>query len=305
MIELQNEAFLARHRDFRQGDVSWMLEGEDAWRRKTLGGGRRLEEKMLGRWFVFGLFVIAVFSFDSHAAEQQSAIQAPDALTLVTQAIDLTRGLSSYSEMTMLVKRPSWQRSSSLIAWTRGREDALIRFTAPAKDAGNALLKQGDNMWTFNPKLNRSIRLPNSMMSQSWAGSDFSYNDLSRSDKYLRHYNLHMVQVDSQDGHALYTIDALPKEDAPVVWGKERMVIRDDYVMLQLTYYDQELVPLKEMTSLEIGEMDGRTVATVMRMVNLEEADSFTEVRYEKLDFDVALQDRMFTVFALQSGRTR
>ena len=264
-----------------------------------------LEDEMLRRMVVCWWLAIWVCSPHSQAAEQASTATVPDALTLVTQAIDLTRGLSSYSEMTMLVKRPTWQRSSSLVAWTRGREDALIRFTAPAKDAGNALLKQGDNMWTFNPKLNRSIRLPNSMMSQSWAGSDFSYNDLSRSDKYLRHYNLQMVQVEKQDGHELYTIDALPKEDAPVVWGKERMVIRDDYVMLQLTYFDQELVPLKEMTSLEIGEMDGRTVATVMRMVNLEEEESYTEVRYEKLDFDVALQDRLFTVFALQSGRAR
>jgi outer membrane lipoprotein-sorting protein len=228
-----------------------------------------------------------------------------DARDLVTQAIDLTRGLSSYSEMTMLIQRPSWTRSSSLVAWTRGREDALIRFTAPAKDAGNALLKQADNMWTYNPKLNRNIRLPNSMMSQSWAGSDFSYNDLSRSDKYLRHYNLQLVDTQQVDGHYLYTIDAMPKEDAPVVWGKERMVIRDDYVMVDLTYYDQDLVPLKRMTSMEIGEMGGRTIAITMRMVNLEEPDTFTEVSYDKLDFDVALEDRMFTVFALQSGRAR
>jgi len=228
-----------------------------------------------------------------------------DALDLVTNAIDLTRGLSSYAEMTMLVKRPSWERSSSLIAWTRGRDDALIRFTAPAKDAGNALLKQGNKMWTFNPKLNRNIRLPNSMMSQSWAGSDFSYNDLSRSDKYLRHYDLTLVASEPGDDQWVHTIDAVPKEDAPVVWGKERMVIRDDYVMLELTYFDQDLEPLKQMTSLTVGEMGGRTIATSMRMVNLEESDSFTEIRYDDMDFDVELEDRLFTVFSLQSGRTR
>jgi len=245
---------------------------------------------------------------EGDAAEPQATsdtVPAVDALDLVTNAIDLTRGLSSYAEMTMLVKRPSWQRSSSLIAWTRGRDDALIRFTAPAKDAGNALLKQGEKMWTFNPKLNRNIRLPNSMMSQSWAGSDFSYNDLSRSDKYLRHYDLTMVSSEQADGLWIHTVDAVPKEDAPVVWGKERMVIREDYVMLELTYFDQDLEPLKQMTSLTIGEMGGRTIATSMRMVNFEESDSFTEIRYDSMDFDVEFEDRLFTVFALQSGRTR
>ena len=238
-------------------------------------------------------------------AGEISEDQSVDALVLVTAALDQTRGLSSISSMSMLVKRPNWERNSSLTAWTRGREDALIRFTAPAKDAGNALLKQGGKMWTFNPKLNRNIRLPSSMMSQSWAGSDFSYNDLSRSDKYLRHYDLSLVSAMVKGGHTVYTIDAIPKEDAPVVWGKERMIIRDDFIMLELTYFDQDLVPLKRMTSTDVGELGGRMMAKTMRMVNLEEPDSFTEVRYEEMSFNMHLEDRLFTVFALQSGRTR
>lgn len=228
-----------------------------------------------------------------------------DPLELVTRSIDLTRGLSSYAEMSMLIKRPTWERRSSMVAWTRGREDSLIRFTAPAKDAGNALLKQEEKMWTFNPKLNRSIRLPSSMMSQSWAGSDFSYDDLSRSDKYLRYYDFELVETGTHDNLPLYTIDAIPHDDAPVVWGKERMVIREDAVMLELVYYDQDLVPLKKMESLTIGEFDGRTMATRMRMGDLDDPESYTEVSYENMDFGVELEDRLFTVFSLQSGRTR
>ncbi|MEM6999437.1 MAG: outer membrane lipoprotein-sorting protein [Pseudomonadota bacterium] len=226
-----------------------------------------------------------------------------DVVDLVTKAVDQTRGLASYSEMTMTIKRPSWQRTSSLVGWTRGREEALIRFTAPARDAGNALLKQGEKMWTFNPKLNRNIRLPNSMMSQSWAGSDFSYNDLSRSDKWLRHYELSLVETETMDGHSVYTIDAIPYEDAPVVWGKERMRIRDDYVLVELTYFDQELVPVKQMQSLEIGELGGRMMATRMRMAEVDTPDEYTELNYDAMDFDVELEDRMFTVFALKSAQ--
>ena len=224
---------------------------------------------------------------------------------LVMKAVDQTRGLSSYAQMTMHIKRPKWERTSSLIAWTRGREDSLIRFTAPARDAGNALLKQGNKMWTFNPKLNRSIRLPNSMMSQSWAGSDFSYNDLSRSDKWLRHYTLSLADEVQQEGHAVYTIDAVPLEDAPVVWGREQMVIRDDYVLLELTYFDQDQIPVKKMVSTEVGELGGRMMAIAMRMEDLESPGQYTEVRYDEMSFEVVLEDRLFTVFSLQSGRDR
>ena len=86
------------------------------------------------------------------------AAEQPAARELIAAAIDLTRGRSSYAEFAMVIHRPDWERSSSLVAWTRGRKDALIRFTAPAKDAGNATLKQGEKMWTYNPKLNRTDR---------------------------------------------------------------------------------------------------------------------------------------------------
>ncbi|MEC8755416.1 MAG: outer membrane lipoprotein-sorting protein [Pseudomonadota bacterium] len=224
-----------------------------------------------------------------------------DPLTLVTQSIDQTRGLSSYAKINMLIKSPSWQRESTLYAWTRGREDALIRFVAPARDAGNALLKQGDKMWTFNPKLNKSIRLPGGMMSQSWAGSDFSYDDMSRSDKWIKYYRLEHVDTEVSDGLKTYTIDAIPFDDAPVVWGKERLRIREDSVLIEALYYDQDMQPLRRMVTTEIGELGGRVMATSMRMMDLEKPESFTEVRYDAMDFDVALEDRLFTLFSLQS----
>ena len=235
----------------------------------------------------------------THASEKM------DVVALVTGSIDQTRGLSSYAEMSMLIKRPSWQRKSTLKAWTRGREDALIRFVAPTRDAGNALLKQGERMWTYTPKLNKSIRLPGGMMSQSWAGSDFSYNDMSRSDKWLRDYTLEHVATDQDNGLAVYVIDAVPREDAAVVWGKEQLRIREDLVLLELTYFDQDMQPVRRMVSLAIGELGGRVMATRMRMQEVDKPNQYTELEYLDMDFDVAVPDRLFTLFSLQSGRSR
>ena len=80
------------------------------------------------------------------------------------------------------------------------------------------------------------------------------------------------------------------------------MRIRDDYVLVELTYFDQELVPVKKMQSLEIGELGGRMMATRMRMAEVDTPDEYTELNYDAMDFDVQLEDRMFTVFALKSA---
>ncbi len=240
-------------------------------------------------------------------ADTQSAEQTPevDPVALMTAAIDLTRGLSSFVKLSMTIHRPSWERTSSLESWSRGREDALIRFTAPAKDAGNATLKQGEKMWTFTPRLNRTIRLPFSLMSQSWAGSDFSYTDLSRSDELLKDYTLTLLGSEQVNGHWQHTIEAVPLEDAPVVWGKEVILIRDDHVLLKQTFFDQDMQPLKEMQTLEIGELGGRVFGTRMRMVPLDEPDQYTELSYQAAEFDIELPERTFTLFALKSGAKR
>lgn len=239
------------------------------------------------------------------AGAAAAAVSGVTAEALVAGALDLVRGRTSYSEITMIIHRPEWERTSSLVSWTRGREDALIRFTAPARDAGNATLKQGDKMWTYTPKLNRTIRLPYSLMSQSWAGSDFSYNDLSRTDDLLRYYELTIDDVTEQDGHTVYTVRAVPHDDAPVVWGQELWVMRDDYVLLSQTFFDQALVPLKRLETLTIGELGGRVMPIRMRMSKLDEPENYTEVIYDAAEFDIPLEDRTFTVFSLQSGGRR
>ena len=237
------------------------------------------------------------------AAPAPAAEAGPDPYALVAAAIDLNRGLTSYVEMTMLVHRPEWQRRSALVGWTRGRTDALIRFTAPARDAGNATLRDGEKMWTFTPKLNRVVRLPFSLMSQSWAGSDFSYSDMSRTDDVLNYYELQIVEVTAdQDGRAVYRIEARPHDDAPVVWGKEEWVLREDYILLSQTFYDQDMIALKRLETLEIKHLGGRLLPARMRMSKLDEADHYTEMEYLDAEFDLTLPDSVFTTFNLQSG---
>jgi len=267
--------------------------------------------RVANRWIALGAGLLAPLAFaQDHggatacaAAVAQQAAGGVSARALLEGALDLTRGMSSYTEMTMTVHRPKLRRSLTLVAWTRGREDALIRFTAPAKDAGTATLKTGERMWTYTPKLKREIRLPASMMSQSWAGSDFSYNDLSRSDSYLRYYDVVIADAEQRDGRTVYTLDMCPHDDAPVVWGKETMVLRDDYVMLSQTFFDQSMTPLKRMRTMEVGELGGRVIPLVMRMSKLDEADHWTEMRYLNADFAAEIEDSKFTTFALRSGR--
>lgn len=245
------------------------------------------------------LMLFGLVAASTHADETIDVSEI-DAVEVITKLIDQTRGETSYSEMTMRIQRPSWNRTSKFLVWTRGREDSLIRFTAPSKDAGNATLKLGERMWTYSPQIRRAVRLPKSLMTQDWAGSDFSYNDLARTDELLREYSHEVVEATRSDGITTYRIESIPHEDAPIVWGKESVTVRDDGVLLEQAFFDQEMRLVKSLKTLELGEIDGRVIPKRMRMQKVDTPESWTEIEYDELEFDIELDDRLFTQFALR-----
>lgn len=229
--------------------------------------------------------------------------QPKTAADIVEASLNLWRGDTSYSVTDMTIHRPTWQRDMRLEGWTRGMKDSLIRFIYPPRDADNATLKLDNEMWIFTPKLNRVTKLPASMMTQSWMGSDFSYNDLARSDQTLENYQHTLVDTRQENGHNVYIIEAIPKPNAPVVWGKEVAKIREDYVILENVFYDQSMQEVKRLQTLKIEEVDGRPFPTVMRITNADKPEQWTEIRTSQLLIDIDLPDYLFTLANLQRPR--
>ena len=231
------------------------------------------------------------------------ATETPDPKDLIRAAMDHWRGVTSYSEMTMTIHREDWQRSFSMQGWTEGDKLSLVRVTEPKRDAGNGTLVQDQSMWTYSPKINRILKVPPSMMNQSWMGSDFSNKDISKSTDIIEQYDHRLVKTEKQGDHLVFTIESIPHEDAAVVWGKEIHVIRDDHVLLRQEFWDQDGILVKEMNTTEIEHMDGRNVATRMRMNKLEAEQEWTEMSVQTVDFDVELSPNLFTLSNLRNPR--
>jgi outer membrane lipoprotein-sorting protein len=226
-----------------------------------------------------------------------------DPRDLIQKAMDHWRGVSSYSEMSMTIHRPDWERTMSMRAWTQGEKTSLVRVTAPKKDAGNGTLLKDNNMWTFSPKVNRIIKVPSSMMSQSWMGSDFSNKDISKSTDIIDQYDHTLLDTRQQDGHTVYVVESIPHEEAAVVWGKEVLTIRDDYVLLEQQFWDQDDELVKTMKALEIKELGGRMVASILRMGKQEAPGEWTEMSVQAVEFDVAHPGGLFTLSNLRNPR--
>ncbi len=232
-----------------------------------------------------------------------AAESPPDAKGIVRAAVDHWRGLSSYSEMSMVIHRPDWERSMTMQAWTKGDKKSLVRVIEPKKDRGNGTLTDDNNMWTFSPKVNRVIKIPSSMMGQSWMGSDFSNKDVARADDIIDQYDHSILNVEQQDGVTIYEIESVPHEDAAVVWGKEVLRIRDDHVVVTHRFFDQDGDLVKTLNTMEIGEMGGRVIALRQRMGKEEAPDEWTEIQVVSVNYDIELSDNLFTLANLRNPR--
>lgn len=237
------------------------------------------------------------------SADSLPAEGSIDPRELVKEAIEHWRGVSSVGEMTMTIHRPDWERTMSMRAWTQGNKESLVRVTAPQKDRGNGTLMIDNSMWNYSPKVNRVIKVPSSMMGQSWMGSDFSNKDVSRADDIVDQYTHALLETSVHDGKTVYVIQSVPLEEAAVVWGREVLTIREDLILLEQSYYDQDDQLVKQLKALDIGEMGGRVIVTRQRMVKIDAPEEWTEMQVNSMNYDVEVDNSLFTLANLRNPR--
>jgi len=230
-----------------------------------------------------------------------TSAQTPQAL--VENAVNYLRGKTSRAEVQMTIHRPDWERTMTIKAWTRGREESIFWIVAPPKDRGNGTLKRGDEMWIYNPKINRVIKLPPSMMSQSWQGSDFSNNDLAKSDNIIDQYTHEIIGTETHDGKKVYVIRSLPKPGAPVIWGMQELKIREDHILIEQSFFDEEKELVKALTMEAIEKLGGKLYPVVWKMTKADAEDEYTVLDYRSLEFGLEISDRMFSLGSLKNPR--
>lgn len=224
------------------------------------------------------------------------AAQAQDIKEIIKKADEKFRGNSSQGEMTMIIERPSWSRKVSMKSWTLGNDFSLIYITAPAKEKGQVFLKRQKDMWNWVPNIERMIKIPPSMMMQSWMGSDFTNDDLVSQSSLVKDYTHKLIGEETISGFDCYKVELIPHDDAPVVWGKIIMwVSKENYYWLKSEYYDEDNFLVNTEILSEIKKMDDRTMPTRMEMIPADEKGNKTVIIFDNMKFNIKLKETFFS----------
>ncbi|MGB5227439.1 MAG: outer membrane lipoprotein-sorting protein [Eudoraea sp.] len=207
------------------------------------------------------------------------------------------RGNSSSSNMTMKIVRPDWSREISMKGWSLGTDFSLILITAPARDQGTAFLKRDKELWNWQPTIDRVIKLPPSMMTQSWMGSDFTNDDLVKESSIVNDYDHFILGDTTITARDAWKIELVPKEGAPVVWGLILIYVsKDDYIELLIKYYDEDEFLINTMILSDIREMGGRVIPARMDMIPAENPEHRTVIHYNDIQFDIGINEDFFSI---------
>ncbi len=216
---------------------------------------------------------------------------------IVKKADDLMRGNTSVGTYKMTVKTSNWQRVLELTAYSQDRDKTFIHITSPAKEAGIKTLRIDNNMWNYLPSVERTIKIPPSMMFQSWMGSEFSNDDLVKESSVVNDYTHDIINNETTEFGEAYIIKLTPKPDAAVTWGKILYSIRkNDCVPLKQEFYNEEGKLIKVLQYSNIKQMSDRIIPTLWTMTSMLKESNITVIEVINIVYDQPIDENVFAL---------
>ncbi len=221
----------------------------------------------------------------------------PTAREIVEKSYYKMRGKTSISEMTVKIVRPKWERTISMKGWSNGKDFSLIYITAPAKEKGQVFLKRHKEMWNWVPSIERMIKIPPSMMMQSWMGSDMTNDDIVKESSIIDDYDHTVLASDTIDGYSCWKIELIPHEDAPVIWGRIiTWISKQYYFPLKNEYYDEDEYLINKETLSKIKDVGDRTIPTYYEIIPVQKKGQKTIMEFTAVKFNVPIKESFFSI---------
>ncbi len=225
-----------------------------------------------------------------------SVAVAQNAKEIIDKADQLLRANSSYAEFKMKIVKTDWTRTFGMKSWALEPDYALIYVTEPARDKGTVTLKRKNEVWNWIPSAQKVIKIPPSMMLQSWMGSDFTNDDLVKESSVVNDYVHTILREEKFNGYECYVIQSIPKPEAGVVWGELlTWIAKEKYYQLKTEFYDEDGELVKKYLGMDIKKVGGRTIPTHWEMIPIDRPGEKTEFDYIDAKFNIDISKSFFS----------
>jgi hypothetical protein len=253
-------------------------------------------ERWIASFFAGATLVLSAVALSPAPAAAQTARE------IIDRVDRLMRGESSRASVEMQIVTEHWSRSLRMEVWSLGTDYALVRVSDPPREAGTATLKSAQEVWNYLPRVDRTIKVPPSLMMGAWMGSHFTNDDLVKESRIVDDYDIEITFEGPRDGAPVWEFALTPRPEAAVVWGRiEWQVRKNDLMPTWVRYFDEDGGLQRTMTFSDYKVMGGRLVPARMRVVPTDKPSESTTMIHHQIAFDVPLAADFFSLRNLRA----
>lgn len=224
-------------------------------------------------------------------------LNADEATDIIEKLEKNIRGESVYVKFNMKIVSKRHERNMKMESYSIGSDKSFVKILYPPKDRGITFLNLDNQMWQYVPRIERTIKIPPSMMLQNWMGSNFTNDDMVKQSSMLEDYDPTILKKDG----TLVTMQLIPKEDAAVVWGKIISHIdTTTYTSKKDVFYDEDGEEVRVFLYEDVKKIGKYYIPTYWKIQPSDKKTSYTEIILEDVDYDKEISDKYFKKSALK-----
>lgn len=222
---------------------------------------------------------------------------ANEAEEIIRKLDNNMRGLSVYIQLEMRITALGHTRVMKIQSWSEGTKKSFVKVIYPPRDKGITFLSLDNQMWQYIPKIERTIKIPPSMMLQNWMGSDITNDDMVKQSSIVEDY---IPRILNKKG-SVVTLELIPKADAAVVWGKiVTHIDTETYTSNKDIFYDEEGKEVRAFIYKDVKKFSKYYMPTYWKVQAKDKKSSYTEILIEEVEYDKKISSQYFQKSALK-----
>ena len=243
---------------------------------------------------IYHLFIVILLAASALA---QSPPSGEEILTRVDANIGSDNKIAT-AEMIIHGRRGS--RSIKSKSWIYGEEKSFTEYLAPAREAGTKMLKLEDQLWTYIPSTDRTIKISGHMLKQSVMGSDLSYEDMMEDPELLNLYDANVIEEETFLDRPCWVLELTAKVEDISYHSRKIWVDKERYVSLKEVRFARSGKLLKVFEVKEVRRIQNRWVPTHMVFKDALKSGKGTEYFIESIEFNADIPEALFTKASLR-----
>jgi len=243
---------------------------------------------------IFGGCALA-FAAMTGWAQSLPALSADEVLAKVDT--NVSYGSIRYTgRMEITIGGESRYKTMQVVA--QGSSKSFAEFTNP-EDRGVRYLKRDKNLWIYFPTEQDTVKISGHLLKEGMMGSDVSYEDALESSDYKAKYSASLKPEDTVGGRHCYVVELTAKVDTAAYDRRTLWVDAERFVALKQEMYAKSGHLLKVSTTLQVDRLGVRWFPSSVEYVSKLRNNTKTVFTMSKVELDVPLDDRQFSIAAL------